>query len=114
MKKPLLSRAAIWNMSVGFLGIQTGFALQNANASRILQTLGADTAHLGWFWLVAPITGMLVQPIIGHYSDRTWTKMGSYHGIDRFDNDAQCRAFYGYFACFVGRSRYVDDHGYFF
>ncbi|MCO6464590.1 MAG: MFS transporter [Saprospiraceae bacterium] len=76
MKKPLLSRAAIWNMSVGFLGIQTGFALQNANASRILQTLGADTAHLGWFWLVAPITGMLVQPIIGHYSDRTWTKMG--------------------------------------
>ncbi|MBK8349815.1 MAG: MFS transporter [Saprospiraceae bacterium] len=76
MKKPLLSKAAIWNMSVGFLGIQAGFALQNANASRILQTLGADTHQLGWFWLVAPITGMLVQPLIGHYSDRTWTKMG--------------------------------------
>jgi len=76
MKKPILSNAAIWNMSVGFLGIQSGFALQNANASRILQTLGADTHHLGWFWLVAPITGMLVQPLIGHYSDKTWTKMG--------------------------------------
>jgi maltose/moltooligosaccharide transporter len=76
MKKPLLSRAAIWNMSVGFLGIQAGFALQNANASRILQTLGADTHQLGWFWLVAPITGMLVQPLIGHYSDRTWTILG--------------------------------------
>lgn len=76
MKKPLLSRAAIWNMSVGFLGIQAGFALQNANASRILQTLGADTHHLGWFWLVAPITGMIVQPLIGHFSDRTWTRLG--------------------------------------
>ncbi|MBK8626107.1 MAG: MFS transporter [Saprospiraceae bacterium] len=76
MKKPLLSTAAIWNMSVGFLGIQAGFALQNANASRILQNLGADTHQLGWFWLVAPITGMLVQPLIGHYSDRTWTGMG--------------------------------------
>ena len=76
MKKPLLPTSAIWNMSVGFLGIQAGFALQNANASRILQTLGADTHQLGWFWLVAPITGMLVQPLIGHYSDRTWTKMG--------------------------------------
>lgn len=76
MKKPLLSRAAIWNMSVGFLGIQAGFALQNANASRILQTLGADTHHLGWFWLVAPITGMIVQPLIGHYSDNTWTWLG--------------------------------------
>jgi len=76
MKKPILPKSAIWNMSVGFLGIQTGFALQNANASRILQTLGADTHQLGWFWLVAPITGMLVQPLIGHYSDKTWTKLG--------------------------------------
>lgn len=76
MQKPILSKAAIWNMSVGFLGIQAGFALQNANASRILQIFGADTHHLGWFWLVAPITGMIVQPIIGYYSDRTWTKMG--------------------------------------
>lgn len=76
MKKPLLPKSAIWNMSVGFLGIQAGFALQNANASRILQTLGADTHQLGWFWLVAPVTGMIVQPLIGHFSDRTWTRLG--------------------------------------
>ncbi len=76
MKKPKLSFWDVWNMSFGFLGIQFGFSLQNANASRILQTFGADVEHLSWFWLVAPITGMLVQPIIGHYSDRTWTKMG--------------------------------------
>lgn len=75
-QKPALSFWDIWNMSFGFLGIQMGFALQNANASRILQTFGADVEHLSWFWLVAPITGMIVQPIIGHYSDQTWTKMG--------------------------------------
>jgi len=76
MKQPRLSFWQIWNMSFGFLGIQMGFALQNANVSRILQTLGADVHHLSWFWLAAPITGLLVQPIIGHYSDRTWNKMG--------------------------------------
>ncbi|MDH5610762.1 MAG: MFS transporter, partial [Cyclobacteriaceae bacterium] len=64
------------NMSMGFLGIQFGFALQNANASRILQTFGADVEHLSWFWLAAPITGLIVQPIIGHYSDRTWNGLG--------------------------------------
>ena len=76
MEKPRLSFWDIWNMSFGFLGIQFGFALQNANASRILQTFGADVEHLSWFWLAAPLTGMIVQPIIGHYSDRTWTKLG--------------------------------------
>ena len=76
MNKPRLSKAQIWNMSVGFLGIQFGFALQNANASRILQNFGADVHHLSWFWLVAPITGLIVQPLIGHYSDRTWNKLG--------------------------------------
>jgi len=76
MKKPKLSFWEIWNMSFGFLGIQFGFALQNANASRILQSFGADTHQLSWFWLVAPITGMIVQPIIGHYSDKTWTRLG--------------------------------------
>ncbi len=75
-RKPNLSTAAIWNMSFGFLGIQMGFALQNANASRILQTFGADVEHLSWFWIVAPLTGMIVQPIIGHYSDKTWTRLG--------------------------------------
>ena len=61
---------------MGFLGIQMGFALQNANASRILQTYGADVEHLSWFWIVAPLTGMIVQPIIGHYSDQTWCRLG--------------------------------------
>ncbi|WP_231863075.1 MFS transporter [Sphingobacterium populi] len=63
-------------MSFGFLGIQMGFALQNGNASRILQTFGADVEHLSLFWLAAPLTGMIVQPIIGHYSDRTWNRLG--------------------------------------
>jgi len=74
--KRFLSFFQIWNMSFGFLGIQFGFALQNGNASRILMTFGADVHHLSWFWLVAPITGMLIQPIIGYMSDRTWTKLG--------------------------------------
>jgi maltose/moltooligosaccharide transporter len=76
IQKPALSFWQIWNMSFGFLGIQFGFALQNSNASRILQTFGADVEHLSLFWLAAPITGMIVQPIIGHYSDRTWTRLG--------------------------------------
>jgi maltose/moltooligosaccharide transporter len=74
--KPRLSFWDIWNMSFGFLGIQFGFALQNANASRILQTFGADVENLSWFWIAAPLTGMIVQPIIGHFSDKTWCKMG--------------------------------------
>ena len=75
-EKPRLSFSQIFNMSFGFLGIQFGFALQNGNASRILQTFGADVHHLSLFWLAAPITGMIVQPIIGHYSDRTWNRLG--------------------------------------
>lgn len=74
--KPLLSVRDIWNMSFGFLGIQAGFALQNSNASGILQRYGAHVEELPNFWLVAPIVGMIVQPIIGYYSDRTWVKMG--------------------------------------
>jgi len=70
--KPRLSFWQIWNMSFGFLGIQFGFALQNANTSRIFETLGADTANLALYWLAAPLTGLLVQPIVGYYSDRTW------------------------------------------
>ncbi|HMO38710.1 MAG TPA: MFS transporter [Saprospiraceae bacterium] len=74
--KPRLSFWDILFMSFGFMGIQMGFALQNANASRILQTFGANVEELSWFWLVAPVTGMIVQPIIGHYSDRTWNRLG--------------------------------------
>ncbi|MFY0594060.1 MFS transporter [Roseivirga sp.] len=72
-KKPRLSFMQIWNMSFGFLGIQMGFALQNANTSRIFETLGADTENLAVYWLAAPITGLIMQPIIGYYSDRTWS-----------------------------------------
>ncbi|OEK05835.1 MFS transporter [Roseivirga misakiensis] len=72
-KKPRLSFLQIWNMSFGFLGIQMGFALQNANTSRIFETLGADTENLAVYWLAAPITGLIMQPIIGYYSDRTWS-----------------------------------------
>src|SRR6187551_3838647 len=74
--KPRLSRWQIWNMSIGFFGIQFGFALQNGNASRILGVFGAEVEHLSWFWLAAPLTGMIIQPIIGYYSDRTWTSLG--------------------------------------
>ena len=75
-KKPKMSFLQIFNMGFGFLGIQLGFALQTGNASRILQTFGADVEHLTWFWLAAPLTGMIIQPIIGHYSDSTWTRLG--------------------------------------
>ena len=75
-KRPRLTFGQIWNMSFGFLGIQFGFALQNGNASRILLTFGAEVDHLSWFWLVAPITGMIVQPIIGYMSDKTWNRLG--------------------------------------
>jgi maltose/moltooligosaccharide transporter len=74
--KPALSFVQIVNMSIGFLGIQFGFALQNGNASRILQSFGADLEQLSWFWLAAPLTGMIIQPIIGFYSDRTWNFLG--------------------------------------
>lgn len=71
-QKPKLSFWQIWNMSFGFLGIQFGFALQNANVSRIFETLGANKDELPILWLAAPVTGLLVQPIIGYFSDRTW------------------------------------------
>ncbi|MGB0862260.1 MAG: MFS transporter [Saprospiraceae bacterium] len=73
-QKPKLNFWQIWNMSFGFLGIQFGFALQNANVSRIFETLGASKDELPILWLAAPVTGLLIQPIIGYYSDRTWHK----------------------------------------
>jgi maltose/moltooligosaccharide transporter len=71
---PRLSTRQIFNMSFGFLGIQFGFALQNANVSRIFEKLGAQESELAILWLAAPVTGLLVQPIIGYFSDRTWHK----------------------------------------
>jgi len=75
-QKPALSFWQIWNMCFGFLGIQFGFALQNANVSRIFQSLGASVDDLPVLWLAAPVTGLLVQPVIGYMSDRTWGRLG--------------------------------------
>jgi maltose/moltooligosaccharide transporter len=66
----------IWNMSFGFLGIQFGFALQNANVSRIFETLGAKVEDIPILWVAAPVTGLIIQPIIGHMSDKTWNRLG--------------------------------------
>ncbi len=74
--KPKLSFWQIWNMSFGFLGIQFGFALQNGNVSRIFQTLGAEIDQIPILWIAAPVTGLIIQPIIGHMSDKTWGRMG--------------------------------------
>ncbi|MEO1258367.1 MAG: MFS transporter [Bacteroidota bacterium] len=75
-QKPRLSFWQIWNMSFGFLGIQFGFALQNANVSRIFETLGANIEDIPILWVAAPVTGLIIQPIIGYMSDRTWNKLG--------------------------------------
>ncbi|PWA07030.1 MFS transporter [Flavobacterium laiguense] len=76
MEKPKLSFWQIWNLSFGFLGVQIGYSLQNGNTSRILEALGADIHSIGYFWLAAPLAGLVVQPIIGLSSDKTWTKLG--------------------------------------
>ena len=74
--RPHLSFWQIWNMSFGFLGIQFGWALQMANMSAIYEYLGADAHQIPILWLAAPLTGLLVQPVIGHMSDRTWNRLG--------------------------------------
>ena len=76
MQKPRLSFWQIWNMSFGFLGIQFGWGLQMANMSAIYEYLGAEASQIPILWLAAPLTGLLVQPIIGHMSDRTWGPLG--------------------------------------
>ncbi|NCP84101.1 MAG: SLC45 family MFS transporter [Bacteroidetes bacterium] len=76
MKKPRLSFFQIWNLSFGFLGVQIGYSLQNGNTSRILSALGADVHELSYFWLAAPLAGLIVQPIVGLSSDKTWTRLG--------------------------------------
>src|SRR6266498_4148235 len=71
-EKPWQSIASLWNISFGFFGIQIGFALQTANMSRIFQSLGSSLDDLPALWIAAPLTGLLIQPIVGHLSDRTW------------------------------------------
>src|SRR5688572_21326894 len=73
--KPRLTFWQIWNMSFGFLGIQFGWGLQMANMSPIYKYLGADEANLPYLWLAGPLTGLIVQPIVGAMSDRTWTRL---------------------------------------
>ncbi len=75
-QRPALGFWQIWNMCFGFMGIQFGFALQNANVSRIFQTLGAEIDDIPILWIAAPLTGLIVQPIIGYMSDRTWNRLG--------------------------------------
>ncbi|TPE61244.1 SLC45 family MFS transporter [Sandaracinobacter neustonicus] len=76
VERPRLSFWGLWNLSFGFFGIQVGFALQNANVSRIFQSLGTSIDDLAFLWIAGPVTGLLVQPIIGYFSDRTWTPLG--------------------------------------
>lgn len=74
--KPELSFRQVWNMCVGFLGIQLAFALQSADVSRIFQTLGADLREIPILWVAAPLSGLIVQPLIGYAFDHTWTRFG--------------------------------------
>ena len=75
-QKPDLSFWKLWNLSFGFFGVQIAYALQSANISRIFRTLGADPHSLSFFWILPPLMGILVQPIVGTLSDRTWTRFG--------------------------------------
>ena len=76
VEKPRQGFRGLWNISFGFFGIQVAFGLQNANVSRIFQSLGSDVDSLALLWIAGPVTGLLVQPLIGHYSDRTWGRFG--------------------------------------
>jgi len=76
LRKPSLNFWQLWNMSFGYVGIQFGFALQNANVSRIFETIGARVDNIAILWIAAPVSGLLVQPIIGHMSDKTWNRLG--------------------------------------
>ena len=74
--KPDLSFWKLWNISFGFFGVQIAYALQSANISRIFATLGADPHNLSYFWILPPLMGMIVQPLVGLFSDKTWTRFG--------------------------------------
>ena len=76
MIKRNLSFAQLFNLSFGFFGVQIAYALQSANISRIFATLGADPHTLSFFWILPPLMGMIVQPLVGKYSDKTWNRLG--------------------------------------
>ena len=75
-QKPDQSFWNLWNLSFGFFGVQIAYALQSANISRIFRTLGADPHSLSFFWILPPLMGILVQPMVGTLSDKTWTRFG--------------------------------------
>ena len=75
-KKPDLNFWKLWNLSFGFFGVQIAYALQSANISRIFATLGADPHNLSYFWVLPPLMGIIVQPIVGTLSDKTWCRFG--------------------------------------
>ena len=75
-EKPNLSFWGLWNLSFGFFGVQIAYALQSANISRIFATLGADPHSLSYFWILPPLMGIIVQPIVGTCSDKTWCRFG--------------------------------------
>ena len=74
--KPDLSFIKLWNLSLGFFGVQIAYALQSANISRIFATLGADPHNLSYFWILPPLMGIIVQPLVGTFSDKTWCRFG--------------------------------------
>lgn len=74
--KPDLGFWKLWNLSFGFFSVQIAYALQSANVSRIFTTIGADPHELSYFWILPPLMGLLVQPIVGMMSDRTWNRFG--------------------------------------
>ena len=76
MQKTELTFWQMWNISFGFFGVQIAYSLQSANISRIFATLGADPHDLSFFWILPPLMGLIVQPLVGKYSDRTWTRLG--------------------------------------
>lgn len=76
MQKANLSFRQLWNISFGFFGVQIAYSLQSANISRIFATLGADPHDLSYFWILPPLMGMIVQPLVGSFSDRTWCRLG--------------------------------------
>ena len=76
IQKPKLTFWQLWNLSFGFFGVQIAYSLQSANISRVFATLGADPHSLSFFWILPPLMGMVVQPLVGKYSDKTWTRFG--------------------------------------
>ena len=112
-QKPQLSFWQIWNMCFGFLGIQFGFALQNANVSRIFQTLGASIDDIPILWVAAPLTGLIVQPIIGYMTDRTWNRLGRRRPYFLVGAILASLALFVMpnSPCALGRRRHALDHG---